>query len=157
MKLLAFLLLQGFHQKLHNKRYFSWAVYCFCRKLKKVITCFRPQIQTVDNEVEKQYIYIYSCLVNTAYDEIIPSWVQGQDMEKLEVVIDYNSGLGGVDLSDNYLTSCCSKRKRAKNAIKRLMCMNQTCLYNHAVGPEMHSSGNSDEIFENKAQSIEFY
>jgi hypothetical protein len=25
------------------------------------------------------------------------------------------------------------------------------------VGPEMHSSGNSDEIFENKAQSIEFY
>jgi hypothetical protein len=33
------------------------------------------------------------------------------------------------------------------------MCINQTCLYNNVVGPEMHSSGNSDHIFENKAKS----
>jgi archaellin len=51
---------------------------------------------------------------------MIPTWVQGQDMEKLEVVIDYNSGLGGVVLSDTYLTSYCGKRKKVKKYYQTL-------------------------------------
>jgi hypothetical protein len=35
-------------------------------------------------------------------------------MEKPKVVIDYNSGKEGADLSDAYLTSYCSTRKRLK-------------------------------------------
>jgi hypothetical protein len=35
-------------------------------------------------------------------------------MEKPKVVIDYNSGIEGVDLSDAYWTSYCSTRKRQK-------------------------------------------
>jgi hypothetical protein len=43
---------------------------------------------------------------------------QGQEKEKPKVVTGYNSGLGGVDLSDACLTSYHSTRQKLKNTIK---------------------------------------
>jgi hypothetical protein len=57
------------------------------------------------------------CLINTFHDKMAPTRVRGQDMEKPKVVIDYNSGMRGVDLSDTYLTSYHSTRKRLKNTL----------------------------------------
>jgi hypothetical protein len=45
---------------------------------------------------------------------MVPAWLQGQDMEKSKVVIDYNCGMGGADLSDAYSTCNRSTRKRLK-------------------------------------------
>jgi hypothetical protein len=58
------------------------------------------------------------CLISTTHDKMVPTRVQGQDMEKPTVVIDYNPRMGGVDLSDAYMTSYCSTRKRLKKTIK---------------------------------------
>jgi phosphatidylserine decarboxylase len=54
------------------------------------------------------------CLTSTTHDEMVPIRVQGQDMEKAKVIIDYNSRTGDVDLNDAYLTSYRSTRKRQK-------------------------------------------
>jgi hypothetical protein len=45
---------------------------------------------------------------------MVPTRVSGQDMEKPKVVIYYNSGKEGANLSDAYLTSYCSTRSRLK-------------------------------------------
>jgi hypothetical protein len=42
-------------------------------------------------------------------------------MEKPEVFIDYNSGMGGVDISDAYSTSYRSTRKRLKKYYKKYL------------------------------------
>jgi hypothetical protein len=57
-----------------------------------------------------------NCLRNTTYDKkkMVPTRVWGQGMEKPKVVINYNSGKEGADLSDAYLTSYCSTRSRLK-------------------------------------------
>jgi hypothetical protein len=44
-----------------------------------------------------------------------PANVEGLYMLKSEVVINYNSMMQEVDLSDTYLASCCSTRKYLKN------------------------------------------
>jgi hypothetical protein len=42
--------------------------------------------------------------------------VRGQDVKKPKVVTDYNSGTGGVDFGDVYLTSYHSSKKTLKTA-----------------------------------------
>jgi hypothetical protein len=55
------------------------------------------------------------CLISSTHeDKMVLTRIQGQNMEKPKVVIDYNSRMGGVDLSDAYLTSYHSTRKRLK-------------------------------------------
>jgi hypothetical protein len=58
--------------------------------------------------------------ISTTHDKMVPTGVRGQDLEKPKVVIDYNSRMGGVDLSDAYLTRYHSTRKRLKNVIKSI-------------------------------------
>jgi hypothetical protein len=42
----------------------------------------------------------YICLIITIHDDkMVPTRVQGQDKEQPKIVTDYNSGMGGVDLS----------------------------------------------------------
>jgi hypothetical protein len=36
------------------------------------------------------------------------------------------------------------------------MCMSQTYIYDHVLGTEMHVSGDSGVLFENKAKRMEF-
>jgi hypothetical protein len=51
-------------------------------------------------------------------------------MENSKVVIDYNFGMGGVDLSDACLTSYHSTRKRLKKYCqKHFCCLNSNLLY----------------------------
>jgi hypothetical protein len=45
---------------------------------------------------------------------MVPTKVRGQYMEKLTIVIDYNSRMGGVDHSDAYSTSYHSTRERLR-------------------------------------------
>jgi hypothetical protein len=46
------------------------------------------------------------CLTSTTHDDkMVPTRVRGQDMKKPKVIIDYNCGMGGMDLSDAYLTT----------------------------------------------------
>jgi hypothetical protein len=45
---------------------------------------------------------------------MVPASVRGQDVDKPKLVTDYNSGMGGVDLSDVYLTCNRSPRKSLK-------------------------------------------
>lgn len=52
-----------------------------------------------------------NCLISTTHDKMFPTRVQGQDIEKLRLVIDYHSRLGGVELGDSYLTSYHNTRK----------------------------------------------
>jgi hypothetical protein len=49
--------------------------------------------------VERQKVV---CLVSTTHDDkMVPSRVEGQDMQNPKVVTDHNSGMGGVvDLND---------------------------------------------------------
>jgi hypothetical protein len=55
------------------------------------------------------------CLINTTHDnKMVATRVLGQDMEKPKVVIDCNSVMGRVNLSDAYLTSNHRTRKRLK-------------------------------------------
>jgi hypothetical protein len=60
---------------------------------------------------DKKDVYLIS---TTHDDQTVPTRVQGQGMEKPNVVTDYNSGLGGVDLIDSYWTSYCNTRKTKK-------------------------------------------
>jgi hypothetical protein len=56
------------------------------------------------------------CLISITHDDkMVPTRIQGQDMGKPKVVIDYNFEMGGLHLSDAYLTSYHSTRKRQKN------------------------------------------
>jgi hypothetical protein len=50
--------------------------------------------------------------------KVVPTKVRWQDVEKPKAVIDCNSGMAGVNLSDAYLTSYCNTRKRLKNTVK---------------------------------------
>jgi hypothetical protein len=59
------------------------------------------------------------CLISTIHDEMVPIRVQRQDVEKSKVVTDYNSRMGDVDLSDGYLTSYRSTRKRLKKILSK--------------------------------------
>jgi hypothetical protein len=63
--------------------------------------------------VEKNKKDIYP-ISTTHGDKIVPTRVRGQDMEKPKVVTDYNSRMGGMNLSGAYLTSHNSIRKRLK-------------------------------------------
>jgi hypothetical protein len=63
------------------------------------------------------------CLVSTTHDDkMVPIGVQGLDIEKPKVVIDYNFGMEGVDLSDACLTSYLSTRKRLKKYYQKHFC-----------------------------------
>jgi hypothetical protein len=57
--------------------------------------------ETNDNEVEKQK-NMFVLLSITHDDKMVPSRVWGQDMESPRVVVVYNSGMEGADLSDAY-------------------------------------------------------
>jgi hypothetical protein len=55
------------------------------------------------------------CLMSTTHDEkLVQTRVRGQDVKKPKVVVDYNLMMGGVDMSDAYLVSYRSTRKRLK-------------------------------------------
>jgi hypothetical protein len=63
------------------------------------------------------------CVISTIHDDkMVPTRVKGQDMEKPNVVTDYNSGMGGVDLIDSYWTSYCNTRKRLKKYCQKHLC-----------------------------------
>jgi hypothetical protein len=54
-------------------------------------------------------------LIIITHEKMVLTRVLGQDMKKpREVLTDYNSGMGGVDLSDAYLKSYHTTRKRHK-------------------------------------------
>jgi hypothetical protein len=62
-------------------------------------------------------------------------------MEKPKLIIDYNSGMGGVNLSDAYMTSYLSSRKRLEKYYQRLFhylidlcCLNSYVLYQKKKG-----------------------
>jgi hypothetical protein len=74
------------------------------------------------------------CLISTTHDKMVPARIRGQEMEKPKVAIDYNSGMGGVDLSDAYLTSYHSTRKTLKKYYQKhfhhfidICCLNLYC------------------------------
>jgi hypothetical protein len=53
--------------------------------------------------------------MGTTHDEkLVQTRIQGQDIKKPKVVIDYNLMKGGVDMSDAYLVSYHSSWKRLK-------------------------------------------
>jgi hypothetical protein len=52
--------------------------------------------------VEKQIKDV--CLMSTTHDKMVQTRIRGQEMEKPKIVIDYNSGMAGVDISDAYLS-----------------------------------------------------
>jgi hypothetical protein len=58
------------------------------------------------------------CLISTIHDDkMAPTRIWGQDREIPKVVIDYNSGMEGVDISDACWTNYCSTRKDKKKKI----------------------------------------
>jgi hypothetical protein len=61
------------------------------------------------------------CLVNTTHDgKMVSARVRGKNIMKLKVAADYNSRMGGVNLSDAYPVHYHSirKRQKKKNTIK---------------------------------------
>jgi hypothetical protein len=77
--------------------------------------------QTNDNKEEGQKGCLPAFISTTRDDKMVQTRVQGQDMEKSKVVTDYNSKMGGVNLSGTYLTGYCSTRKRLKKIISKAL------------------------------------
>ena len=77
------------------------------------------------------------CLMSTTHDaRMVSRSVRSQDLTKPKVVLDYNSKMGGVDLSDAYLVSYRSTRKRMKKYYQKhfrhfidICCLNSYLLY----------------------------
>ena len=58
------------------------------------------------------------CLMSTTHDEaMIKQECRGRRIKKPKVAVDYNKTMGGVDLSDAYLVSYRSARKKAKEVL----------------------------------------
>jgi hypothetical protein len=52
------------------------------------------------------------CRMGTTHDDnLVSAGVRGKDIKRPKVVVDYNSQMGGVDLSSAYLVSNHSTRK----------------------------------------------
>jgi hypothetical protein len=63
------------------------------------------------------------CLISTTHDDkMFQTRVQGQVLEKPKVITDYNSSMGRMNLSDTYLISYCSTRKRLKKYYLKHFC-----------------------------------
>jgi hypothetical protein len=82
----------------------------------------------------------------TTHDKMVPTTVGEQDMKKPRVVTDYNSRMGGVNLSDAYMKSYRSIRKRLKNYYQKhfhhiidICCLNSYFL----LGVEMAFPGSN--------------
>jgi hypothetical protein len=74
------------------------------------------------------------CLISITHDKMVPTRVQGQDMQKPEVVTDYNSGMGGVNVSDAYLPSYRSTRKGLTKYYQKYFCvLSDICCLNSYV------------------------
>jgi hypothetical protein len=94
------------------------------------------------------------CLISTTHDNrMVPTRVQGQDMEKPRVVIDYNSRTGVVDLSDARLTSYCSTGRRLKQYCQKhfynliyICCLN-SCLFKKEKGQQHLQDGILSETY----------
>lgn len=77
------------------------------------------------------------CLISTTHDDkMIEKEIRGQKVKKPKIVLDYNKKMGGVDLSDAYLVSYRSSRKRLKKYYQKhfrhmvdICCLNSYLLY----------------------------
>jgi hypothetical protein len=59
-----------------------------------------------------------SFLRSTHDEELVQTRVWSQDIKNLKVVIDYNSMMGGVDISDAFMVTYHSTTERLKNTIR---------------------------------------
>lgn len=64
------------------------------------VSVYEDRLMIIQYENKKRYLFI-----STTYDDkIVPTSIQEQDLEKPEVVTDYNSRMEVVDLSATYCT-----------------------------------------------------
>jgi hypothetical protein len=91
------------------------------KKIKKreVAVSFRRKLMAL-KWTDKRYVFMLSSIHDEEMQTVRDK--KGGDQQKPKVCIDYNDAMGGVDLSDQYIVTYSTTRKRMKKYFQKIFC-----------------------------------